>query len=44
MEPATGKTASDNNGVNVRDYLFQATATHSETLLEHNCLVSQDDN
>jgi hypothetical protein len=35
---------NDNNGVNVRDYMFQAGATHAETLLEHNCLVSQDDN
>jgi hypothetical protein len=35
---------NDNNGVNLRDYMFQAGATHAEMLLEHNCLVSQDDN
>ena len=34
---------SDADGVNVRDYLFYA-AVSSETLLEHNCLVDQDDN
>lgn len=35
---------NDNNGVNVRDYLFRAGNTHSETLLAHNCLTGQDDN
>jgi hypothetical protein len=36
---------SDQNGVNLRDYLaYVTTSNASETLLEHNCLTAQDDN